>query len=122
MPVKIKELAFVFHTTADVAKARAFYGGFLGLKTGMDLELAPGTWWTEYDIAGTALAVTNAIPMEGTKGAGLALEVPDLDAALAAAKAEGIPVTLEPQEFGVCRMFIISSPDGYAITLHQRKA
>jgi len=122
MSLKVKELAFVFHVTADVAKARAFYGGFLGLRTGMDLEFAPGTFWTEYDIAGTALAVTNAIPMEGTKGAGLALEVPDLDAALAAAKADGIPVQLEPQEFGACKMFIVTSPDGYAITLHRRKA
>ena len=39
MPVKIKELAFVFHTTADVAKARAFYGGFLGLKLPLVVRL-----------------------------------------------------------------------------------
>ena len=54
--VKIKEIAFVYHPVADIDRARAFYGRLLGLKVLMEIEIAPGMWWIEYNIAGAALA------------------------------------------------------------------
>jgi len=122
MPVNIKEVAFIYHPTTDVERARRFYGGLLGLKTGMNLEFAPGLWWIEYDIGGVALAVSNAQPPAGSGGASVALEVDDLDRALAAVKAAGVAITIEPQDFAPCRMFGIKSPDGHDVVLHQRKA
>jgi catechol 2,3-dioxygenase-like lactoylglutathione lyase family enzyme len=120
--IKIKELAFVCHPVADIARARAFYGGFLGLKTGLEIEFAPGLWWIEYDVAGVALAVTNASPPSGPGASSVALEVADFDGTLAAVRAAGVALTIEPQDFSPCRMFAVNSPDGYTIMFHQRKA
>lgn len=120
MSIQIKELAFVFYPVTDVARARAFYEGLLGLKVGHQIEFAPGQWWIEYDIAGQALAISNAMP--GKTASSLALEVVDLDEALTAAKAAGTPLSQEVMEFPPCRMFIVQDPDGNELTLHQRKA
>jgi predicted enzyme related to lactoylglutathione lyase len=120
MSLQVKEFAFVFHAVKDITAARQFYEGLLGLKTGIQLEFAPGQWWIEYDVAGQALAISNAMP--GKPSSALALEVADLDAALAAVKAAGVTIVNETMEFPPCRMFIVKDPDGNEITLHQRKA
>jgi predicted enzyme related to lactoylglutathione lyase len=120
MSIQVKELAFVFHAVTDVPRARKFYEGLLGLKTGMQVEFGPGQWWIEYDIAGQALAMSNAMP--GKPASALALEVADLAAAFAAAKAAGATIANEVMEFALCRMFIVKDPDGNEITLHQKKA
>ena len=120
MSIQVKELAFVFHPVTDVAHARKFYEGLLGLKVGMQIEFGPGQWWVEYDIAGQALAITKAMP--GTAQSALALEVASLDDSLTAVKATGYTIANEVMEFPPCRMFIVKDPDGNQITLHQRKA
>ena len=120
MSIQIKEFAFVFHPVTDVARARKFYEGLLGLKTNVEIEFAPGQWWIEYDVAGQALAISNAMP--GTPSPSLTLEVVDLDAAVAAVRAAGASMVFEPMEFAPCRMFAIKDPDGNQIGLHQRKA
>ncbi|MSU69934.1 MAG: VOC family protein [Opitutaceae bacterium] len=122
MSIKIKEIAFVFHPTTDIARARGFYEKLLGLKVGMQIEFHPGQWWIEYDVAGVALAVSNAFPSSGSGGAGLTFEVASLDETLASIKAAKIPLTQELTEFPPCRMFSIKSPDGHDIMFHQRKA
>ena len=120
MSIQVKEVAFVFHPVTDVARARKFYEELLGLKVGMQIEFHPGQWWIEYDIAGTALALSNGVP--GTPASSLTLEVADLDAALAEVRAAGVRIALEVMEFPPCRMFAIKDPDGNQIGLHQRKA
>ena len=120
MSIQVKELAFVFYPVSDVAAARKFYGGLLGLKVGIELEFAPGQWWIEYDIAGQALALSNGIP--GKPQSALALEIADLDAALAAVKAAGVTISQPVTEFPPCRMFQIQDPSGNEITVHQRKS
>ena len=120
MSIQVKELAFVFYPVKDVPAARKFYEGLLGLKTGMQIEFAPGQWWIEYDVAGQAVALSNGIP--GKPQSALALEVADLDAALKEVKAAGVPIVNDVMEFAPCRMFQIKDPDGNEITLHQRKA
>ncbi len=120
MSHQIKEIAFVFHAVTDVPRARKFYEDFLGLKTGVQIEFTPGQWWIEYDIAGQALAISNGVP--GTPASSLTLEVADLDASLAAARAAGVEVPFDIMEFPPCRMFAIKDPDGNQVGLHQRKA
>ena len=120
MSIKVKEVAFVFHPVTDVARARKFYGEFLGLKVGVQVEIAPGQWWIEFDIAGQALAVSNAVP--GTPASSLTLEVANLDEALAAVHAANIPLVFGVMEFPPCRLAAIKDPDGNQIGLHQRKA
>jgi predicted enzyme related to lactoylglutathione lyase len=120
MSIKIKEIAFVYHSVSDIARARGFYEKLLGLKTGTQIEFAPGQWWIEYDIAGMALAVCNAMP--GPPASSLALEVADLDGTLAAFKAANVPLSQEVMEFAPCRMFAVKDPDGNEIRFHQLKA
>jgi predicted enzyme related to lactoylglutathione lyase len=120
MKIQIKELAFVYHAVTDIPRARQFYEGFLGLKTGMQIEFGPGQWWIEYDIAGQALAISNAMP--GTPAASLTLEVANLDDSLATARAANVPIAFEVMEFPPCRIFGIKDPDGNQVGLHQRKA
>ena len=120
MSIQVKEFAFVFHPVTDVARARKFYEGLLGLKANVEIEFSPGQWWIEYDVAGQALALSNAMP--GTPSPSLTLEVVDLDAAVAEVRAAGTTIAFEPMDFAPCRMFGIKDPDGNQIGLHQRKA
>jgi predicted enzyme related to lactoylglutathione lyase len=120
MSIKVKEVAFVFHPVTDVARARKFYEEFLGLKVGVQVEIAPGQWWIEFDIAGQALAISNAVP--GAPSSSLTLEVANLDEALAAVHAANIPLVFGVMEFPPCRLAAIKDPDGNQIGLHQRKA
>jgi len=120
MSIQVKEFAFVFHPVTDVARARRFYEGLLGLKVGTQVEIGPDQWWIEYDVAGQALALSNAIP--SAPASALTLEVADLDAAHRAAKAAGAAFAFDVMEFPPCRMFAIKDPDGNQIGLHQRKA
>jgi predicted enzyme related to lactoylglutathione lyase len=119
MSIQIKELAFVFHPITDVARARKFYEGLLGLKVGFQLEFSPGQWWIEYDIAGQALAISNALP--GAKSQSLVLEVVSLDDALKTVKEAKIPMIGDVAEFPGCRICKIKDPDGNEFGLHQRK-
>ncbi len=121
MSIQVKEIAFVFHPVTDIARARKFYEELLGLKVGLQIEFGPGQWWIEYDIAGQALALSNAMP-DGKPAASLTLEVTSVDAALATAKAAGVTIAFEIMEFPPCRMFAVKDPDGNQIGLHQRKA
>jgi len=120
MSIKVKEVAFVFHPVTDVARARKFYEEILGLKVGVQVEIAPGQWWIEFDIAGQALAISNAVP--GAPSSSLTLEVANLDEALAAVHAANIPLVFGVMEFPPCRLAAIKDPDGNQIGLHQRKA
>jgi predicted enzyme related to lactoylglutathione lyase len=121
MSIQVKEVAFIYHPVSDIGRARAFYEGLLGLKIDSEFEFAPGTWWIEYDIAGTTLGVSNAMPGAEAAGGSIALEVADLDATLASVKAAGITPTLEIQDFKPCRMFTMKTADGHGIIFHKRK-
>ncbi len=120
MSIQVKELAFVFHAVKDIPAARKFYEELLGLKVSLQVEFGPGQWWIEYDLAGQALAISNAMP--GTPQSSLTLEVASLDDALAAVKAAGVPLAFDVMEFPPCRLFAIKDPDGNQVGLHQRKA
>jgi predicted enzyme related to lactoylglutathione lyase len=120
--IQVKEIAFVLHPVADIARARRFYQDLLGLGIGMQAEFSPGVWWIEYDVAGVALAVTNLFPVGTAGGASLTLEVADLDAARAAIGAAKTTLTSDVTEYPPCRMFGVASPDGHSVIFHQRKA
>lgn len=116
----IKEIAFSFYPVTDMARARAFYEGSLGLKVAMNYD----ELWVEYDVAGATLAISTMMQghQPGARGAGVALEVGDFDAAVAALRAQGVKFVLEPMDTPVCRMAAIADPDDNALAIHQRKA
>jgi predicted enzyme related to lactoylglutathione lyase len=119
----IKHVAFFAYPVTDVARARAFYEGFLALKVDMAHEIPnmPGVWWIEYDVAGATIAISNAWAPSGQSGPGVAFEVDDLDAFLQQAQSAQVTVAFPPMDSPICRFFGIKDPDGNDITIHQAK-
>jgi len=116
-------IAFTGYPVTDMARARAFYEGVLGLKPAQKWEHDDRAW-IEYELEGAALAITN-MAMEKWKpspdGPAIALEVPDFDAAVAALKKAGVPFPIEPGGSPTCRIAIISDPDGNSLAIHSIK-
>ena len=122
--LQVTAIAFTGYPVTDLPRARAFYEGLLGLKTGLVYE-TDGKGWIEYDVGPGTLAISNMwIETWKPAAAGpcLALEVADFDAAVATLRAAGVPFRLEPLDSGVCRMAIVHDPDGNSLTVHHRKA
>ncbi|ATC63498.1 glyoxalase [Nibricoccus aquaticus] len=117
--IKVLEIAFTGYPVKDMARARAFYEGALGLKPAN----VWGETWTEYEVGAATLALGC---MEGWKpsseGPSVALEVEDFDAAIAVLKKAGAKFTLEPIDSPVCRLAVVCDPDGNGLTIHKRKA
>ena len=114
--MKITELAFFAYAVSDMAKARAFYEGVLGLKPNAEYDGSGNPNWVEYDLGNATLGIGCAPGMwePSPKGASAALELGDFEQGLAEVKAG-------PHDFPSCRMVVIADPDGNRITLHQRK-
>jgi len=116
-------IAFAIYHVTDIARARQFYGGTLGLKAGMEMEFSPGKWWIEYDAGPAALAITNFdLPTTNSHATpGVALEVNNYEEALALVRAAGIELTWGPHDFPVCHCFAIKDPEGNDLYIHRRK-
>lgn len=122
--MKVLEFAFVGYPVTDLARARDFYENTLGF-------VPASTWidgdkgWIEYEFGPHTLAINNG-DLEQWKpspdGAGVALEVDDLDAAIAELKEKGVTFVMEKTGSPVCHMALIADPDGNRLCLHQRKA
>ena len=54
--IKYKEIAFTCYAVTNMARARKFYEGVLGLKPTVVFGEPGGMQWTEYDIASGTLA------------------------------------------------------------------
>ncbi|MDP6775554.1 MAG: VOC family protein [Candidatus Latescibacteria bacterium] len=115
----IKHVAFFGIPVSDVAKSREFYEGKLGLTVTMNFQ----DRWVEYDIGETTIAISDMAEgsQPGAPGGFVALEVSDLDAAVAELKAQGVPIFKDIFESPVCRMAVIGDPDNNGIILHQLK-
>ena len=121
--MKVTEIAFTGYPVTNLKRARQFYEGVLGLKAthvfGDEI-----TAWVEYDIGSGTLSIGNGAPdwKPSAGGGSVGLEVDDFDAAIKQLKASGAAFRVEPIETPVCRMAVISDPDGNSITIHKRKA
>jgi predicted enzyme related to lactoylglutathione lyase len=121
--LKITEIAFSCYPVTDMARARKFYEGVLGLKPTMAHGEPGGMQWTEYDIASGTLALGCGLPdwLPRKDGCSVGLEVDDFDKAIAELKKQGVKFHMEPFESPVCHMAFISDPDGSTICIHKRK-
>ena len=121
--MKITEIAFSTYPVTDMARARSFYEGLLGLKPTMDHDMGEQGHWVEYDIGPGTLGLGR---YNGWKPSGdgciVGLEVEDFDAAVAQLKAAGTPFNMGPLETPVCHMVIVSDPEGNSVCIHKRKA
>jgi predicted enzyme related to lactoylglutathione lyase len=113
----LRGLDVVFYTVKDMARARAFYEGLLGIQPSMDSE-----YWVEYELPdGATFALAND-PQGGWKeGHGLMLGVADRDDAAKRAKELGGTITDRQFEGPSCGAYECIDPEGNYIYLHQRK-
>jgi predicted enzyme related to lactoylglutathione lyase len=122
--LKVTEIAFSCYPVTDMARARKFYEGVLGLKPTMVVGEAGGMQWTEYDIGPGTLAIGAGPPdwKPRSDGCSVGLEMEDFDAAIAHLRANNVKFRMEPFPTPVCKMAFISDPDGNTICIHKRHA
>ena len=122
--LKVTEIAFTCYPVTNMARARNFYEGVLGLKPTMIVGESGGMQFTEYDIAGGTLALgAGALDFKPTaSGCSVGLEVEDFDAAIAHLKASGVQFKMEPFPTPVCHMSFIYDTEGNLICIHKRNA
>ena len=116
----IKSFAFTLYPVSNVAAARSFYEGKLGLRLTHEF----GGEWFEYDLGDTTFAITTSeaahpVPVRGCVAA---FEVDNLEAELARLKGVGGAPVGKVTETPVCWFASLRDPDGSEVLLHQRKA
>lgn len=119
--ISVSEIAFSCYAVTDMARARAFYEGVLGLTPTMVVGESGGMQWTEYDIGAGTLSIGCAPRWNpSSDGCCVALEMEDFDAAIAELKANGVRFKLDPFPTPVCQMAFIFDPDSNVICIHKR--
>jgi catechol 2,3-dioxygenase-like lactoylglutathione lyase family enzyme len=114
----VERVDFVSFLTQDIARAKQFYVDVLGLEVetegDSDMELRAGQVTLDiFDPSsiGQPFAVSPA---------GLALRVPDVDAARAELESKGVLFDGETIVTGVCKQAWFKDPDGNSLMLHRR--
>jgi predicted enzyme related to lactoylglutathione lyase len=119
--IRYKELAFVAYPVTDVARARKFYEGVLGMKPNAPLK-SETQQWIEYQVGSGTLGIGKSDQWKPSPdGPSVALEVEDFDGAVATLKEHQIEFIIGPIDGPICRMVTMRDPDGNKLTIHQRK-
>jgi catechol 2,3-dioxygenase-like lactoylglutathione lyase family enzyme len=120
--MKIVEIAFTGYPVTNMPRARAFYEDVLKLEPTRTFENGDLAF-IEYDLGPSTLAISN-MSGEDWKPSGdgptVAFEVEDFDAAVSALRANNIKFVLDPFETRVCRMVVVTDPDGNSVIIHKR--
>lgn len=119
--LKVSEIAFSCYAVTDMARARGFYEGTLGLKPSMVHGEPGGMQWTEYDIGAGTLSLGCAPGWNpSSEGCCVALEVEDFAGATEALRTAGVCFKMEPIATPVCQMAFVFDPDRNVLCIHQR--
>ena len=117
MPLRITHLDHVTVLVTDLAAARAFYGGALGLR-----EIAPprefdfvAVW---YDLGGQYLHLLQKPQPDTTSPRHFCLHVEDIAAAREHVRSLGVPID-ETVKIAAADRFFVRDPDGNRIELLQ---
>lgn len=120
--MKVLEFAFVGYPVTDLQRSRDFYENVLGFSPN-------STWgdektgWVEYEIGPHTLAITNSsreLWKASSNGPAVALEVEDFDESMKHLRQNGVTFTIEPTTSPICRLAVITDPDGNSIAIHKR--
>ena len=118
--MQVEHVDFVSFLTQDLARAKRFYTETLGLEIetegDSDLELRCGQ--VTLDVFDPSSIGQPFAPSP----AGLALRVPDVDAARAELESKCVQFDGETIETSVCRQAWFKDPDGNSLILHHRHA
>ena len=116
--MNVERVDFVSFLTQDLGRAKRFYTEVLGLEVetegDSDMELRCGQ--VTLDIFDPSSIGQAFAPSP----AGMALRVPDVDAARAELEAKGVEFDGETIETSVCKQAWFKDPDGNALMLHRR--
>ena len=116
--IGVERVDFVSFLTQDIARAKQFYVETLGLEVESegesDMELRAGQ--VTLDIFDPSSIDQPFAPSP----AGLALRVPDVDAARSELEAKGVLFDGETITTSVCKQAWFKDPDGNALMLHRR--
>ncbi|HEU0303114.1 MAG TPA: VOC family protein [Gaiellaceae bacterium] len=114
----VERVDFVSFLTQDIPRAKEFYAETLGFaietEGESDMELTCGQ--VTLDIFDPSSIGQPFAPSP----AGLALRVPDVDAARAELEAKGVVFDGETIVTGVCKQAWFKDPDGNTLMLHRR--
>ena len=122
MPGKpFKKVAFSCYPVRDMAKARNFYEGVLGLTPATKLH----DQWYEYDLGETTFAITTmtaeGFPKPGSQGS-VAFEVDDIESLVERLRTKNLDfISPEICDFPTCKAAFLKDPDGNMLSLHQLK-
>ncbi len=122
--MKIIEIAFVGYAVTDMARAKGFYEGLLGLKKSRGFDSEGKEMWAEYDIGAGCLALISGGGKDwppSPVGTAAALEVDDFNGYVEKLRAAGTKFVFEPMESPVCWMATVADPDGNRVVIHKRK-
>ena len=114
----VERVDFVSFLTQDIPRARSFYAEALGLEiqTEGDSDL-------EFSCGQVTLDIFDPSSIGqpfATSPAGLALRVPDVEAARAELESKGVLFDGDTIVTGVCTQAWFKDPDGNALMLHRR--
>ena len=114
----VEQVDFVSVPTRDADRARQFYADVLGLPPS---DLNPD----EFETPNVTLALwqpeAEGVPF-APNTAGIALRVPDVEAARSRLSARGVEFLGATLDTGVCLMAFFYDPDGNVLILHRRYA
>jgi catechol 2,3-dioxygenase-like lactoylglutathione lyase family enzyme len=116
--MQVEHVDFVSFLTRDIARAKRFYTELLGL----EIE-SEGESDIEFRCGQVTLDVFDPSSIGqpfAPSPAGLALRVPDVEAARTELEAKGVEFDAETIETSVCRQAWFKDPDGNALMLHRR--
>jgi predicted enzyme related to lactoylglutathione lyase len=118
--ITVERVDFVSVPTRDTAQARRFYGELLGLHE----STTPEDVFPEFETSNVTLGVwmPEAVGMEFRPGSGIAVRVPDVEAARRELEGEGVEFMGETIDTGVCHMAFCADFDGNGVILHRRYA
>jgi catechol 2,3-dioxygenase-like lactoylglutathione lyase family enzyme len=121
-PGRDRVMDFVAVPVEDMARARAFYEGTLGLvPDNLQSEV-----WTEYVLADDSALALGDVRVMGLAfapviGGTLGLRTPDLEAGFEKLKAMGLATMEAIYETPVCHMGFVKDTEGNALVLHRHK-
>lgn len=119
--IRYKDIAFTAYPVTNIARARNFYEGVLGLVPNKPVKT--DAQFIEYDLGPGTLAIGSSPNWPPSKdGASSALEVEDFDDAVAHLREHKVEFIIGPLETPVCHMATFRDPDGNRLTVHKRKA
>ncbi|MFN3432229.1 MAG: VOC family protein [Candidatus Sericytochromatia bacterium] len=117
-PQRDRLVDFIVMPVEDMARARAFYEGTLGLT----LDSEGRGIWAEYVLPdGSALALFEGPGFEPATGGGVGLQTPDLEAVFARLRAAGFARADELVETPACTIGLVRDSEGNALVLHRHQ-